>query len=61
MLTAPPGCTICAKGGTPVATEVVVVGVGPKPKFKATCVDEPVTLLILLLVGDVSSMSMNKT
>lgn len=53
MLTAPPGCTICAKGGTPVAVEVVavevVVGV-PKPKFKATCADvDPVTF------GDVMS------
>lgn len=48
MLTAPPGCTICAKGGTPVAVEVVV-GV-PKPKFKATCADvDPVTF------GDVMS------
>ena len=54
MLRAPPGCTICAKGGTPVAVEVVV-GV-PRPKFKATCVDaDPVTF------GDVmSSMSRTK-
>ena len=60
MLRAPPGCTICAKGVTPVAVEVVavevvVVGV-PRPKFKATCADaDPVTF------GDVmSSMSRTK-